>query len=311
MVLMLEDVSKAFDEKTLFSDLSLQVESGQRLGITGPNGTGKTTLLRLILNEMPPDVGEITVDVHAAIGYYAQGAPWPELRNDRARRGPGHAARFPRARGTLLPGPFPVHRRTTSSSPRAASPAASNPRLRLAKLILQSPNVLMLDEPTNHLDIPSREALEQALLDYPGTIVAVSHDRYFLDRIAGRLLVIRREGHTYVIGNYSEYIRQMEEAEAARQAAAEEERQAARNRSRPRARRVDRERSQFRRLTLAELEDYITERETRLRKLEATFADPAIYRDGTDVAALRTEFDTLKRELSEAEADWESRIAES
>ena len=310
-IVEVEQAAKRYGEKLLFEGMSLQIEAGQRFGITGPNGTGKTTLLRLILGEVAPEAGHIVVDGQAAIGYYAQEehgldsetsvlgeilAARPDLSELEAR---AFLARF-------------LFKRDDVFKPVGKLSGGEQSRVRLAKLMLAAPNVLMLDEPTNHLDIPSREALEQALLDYSGTIVAVSHDRYFLDRIVQRLLVLRAGEHRLCVGNYSEYIRQIEgEVEQARTAAPDE------RRSRPtrspgtrrqQQKKAARERSRFHSLSLEQLEAFITDRENEVSNMGARFADPEIYHDGAAVARLREKFDALQQELAEARAAWEQRV---
>ena len=165
--------------KRLFTDLSLTVPAGSRLGITGPNGTGKTTLLKIVLGQVRADAGEFDLDVKAGVGYYAQEAT--ELDPNRTvvqeiltvrqewleSHARSYAARF------LFRGEDPFKRVSQLSG-------GEQSRVRLMKIILANPNLLILDEPTNHLDIASREVLEEALLEFPGTIIAVSHDRYFL-----------------------------------------------------------------------------------------------------------------------------------
>jgi ATP-binding cassette subfamily F protein 3 len=181
--------------------------------------------------------------------------------------------------------------------------------VRLMKLILSAPNVLILDEPTNHLDIPSREALEQALEEFPGTIIAVSHDRYFLDRIVKRLLVLRAGSHVEYRGNYSDYIRELEaEAAGAEHTGTGERHSARRSRSPTVGKRSEvRERSRFDRMSLDELEKCIIGLEERITHLEAAFADPNVYRDRTKVVGLRAECEALRQELAGAEASWNRR----
>lgn len=310
-IIRLEGASKQYDGKALFDDLAIEVESGQRLGITGPNGTGKTTLLRAIMGETALDSGTVETDSLAAIGYYAQDArdlhteatvlseilelrpAWTEAL---AR---SWAARF-RFTGA------DVFKRIGSLS------GGEQSRVRLCKLILEQPNVLILDEPTNHLDIASREALEEALDQFSGTIVAVSHDRYFLDRIVNRLLVLRSGRHSQHLGNYTAYIREIEsEAPKADRASASKARG---HRKPPKAKRAEgevRKRSRFDKLSLGELEEFIIESEAGIVDFERKFADPAVYRDGAAVVGLREEFELLKQELAQAQEAWERRAEQA
>ncbi len=305
-LLRVEGLHKQYGDKVLFTNLDLAVCTGERLGITGPNGTGKTTLFRVVLGQVAPEAGSVYVNPAARIGHFAQdsGELNPDrtvieeiiaIRGDFLERDARHyAARF------LFTGQEPFKRIGQLSG-------GEQSRVRFMKLILAGPDVLMLDEPTNHLDIPSREALEAALAEFPGTIIAISHDRYFLDRVADKLLVIRPGEHRLYEGNYSYYIEKVEQARAAAEAEAEattrkpskgggKERRTSAKDAAPR--------SPLAKMKLPDLEAYITEREERLGKLHGRFGDPAVYKDPAAIRQLRAEFDTLKEELAAAEQVW-------
>ncbi len=308
VVVELDGLSKRYGEKLLFTDLSLQLVAGRRLGITGPNGTGKTTLLRILLGEVAADAGRAVLDPHATVGTYAQeahdldagGTPISEILavrpdfSDLAAR--NFLARF------LFTG-------DDVFKPVDKLSGGEQSRLRLARLMLRAPQVLLLDEPTNHLDIRAREALEAALAAFPGTIVAVSHDRYFLDQIAQHLLVLRPGGHRLIAGNYSDYIRLTEQESRVAEPPARP-RRTGKPRRTAAVSGPKRPRSRFERMTLDELETFIIESEERLARLERDFADPAVCRDGAAVARKRAEFDAIKGELSEAESAWQARAEE-
>jgi ATP-binding cassette subfamily F protein 3 len=293
-------LAKSFDDKALFSELSLQIASGQRLGITGPNGTGKSSLLKVILGEFNASEGEVHIDPKAEIGYYAQEAH--DLDQDATVLESIHEVRpdLLEVRVRSLLGAFlfsgdAVFKRVGSLS------GGEQSRIRLIRLLLKNPNVLVLDEPTNHLDIPSREALETALESYPGTIVAVSHDRYFLDRIVTHLLVMRSGSHRSTFGNYSDYVRQLE-------AEAPDTGKTTRKRTKQSPKKdgpgANREKSRFEKMSLHELEATIIEFEEQLAGCHAQFADENVYKDAGALASVRDESGRLQRELEQAEAVW-------
>ena len=308
VIVELSETAKSYDEKNLFENLSASITSGQRLGITGPNGTGKTTLLKIIMGEVEADCGRIDVDSKAVIGYYAQQAHDQESEGSIVTEILATRPDFdePMARSYLARFLF---RGDDVFKPVNRLSGGEQSRVRLCKLILSSPNVLILDEPTNHLDIPSREALEQALKDYPGTIIAVSHDRYFLDRIVNKLLVIRPGEHGQYIGNYTDYIRVQEEQLKNAQVVGDDGFGGSKRRGRSGKVTPDksRKRSRYERMSLEELETFIMEQEDKLADFEKRFADPKIYRDGPTVAGMREEFEVVKQELAEAEQAWEKR----
>lgn len=189
VVLRAEGLCKSFGPLVLFEDLSFDVLSGQRLGITGPNGTGKSTLIKMALGHMEPTAGSIRMGPNLSVGYLDQHGQ--ELNPDRTVLQEAQTVRADlceEAIRTYL-GAFLFRGEDVLKNVSQLS-GGQQSRLALCRIVLTGPDVLVLDEPTNHLDINSREVLECALKDYKGTIIFVSHDRFFLDRVAGRLLVI-------------------------------------------------------------------------------------------------------------------------
>ena len=179
-------------------------------------------------------------------------------------------------------------------------------RVRLARLILGRPEVLVLDEPTNHLDIPSREMLEEALLAFGGAIIVVSHDRYFLDRIIDRLLVIRRDEHAMYPGNYSAYLEQAERQREAPKASKTRRRKT--GRSTAGRRKPNQPRDPHADLSLEELERKVIACEATLEQLNARFGDPEVCKDPAALATLRDEIETRIEELAAMNRAWEQRV---
>ena len=205
-VLMVEDVSIGYADKLLARDISFILRRGECLGIIGPNGSGKTTFLKTILNKTPALAGEVRWGTKVQVGYYAQQLDDLDDRNEiimELRRVAPSTATAGELRTFLAKFLFTgddvyKHVRDLSGGEKG--------RLALAKLIYSRVNVLVLDEPTNHLDIPSREALEEALDAYEGTIITISHDRYFLDRVATQILALDTDERVvHYNGDYTEY----------------------------------------------------------------------------------------------------------
>jgi len=205
-VLTVNQLAIGYPEKLLAKDISFILRRGECLGIIGPNGSGKTTFLRTILNKLEPLAGEVRWGTKVQIGYYAQQLDDLDDRNEiimELRRVAPSTATAGELRSFLAKFLFTgddvyKHVRDLSGGEKG--------RLALAKLIYSRVNVLVLDEPTNHLDIPSREALEEALSVYEGTIVTISHDRYFLDRVATQILALDGLGGAeHYDGDYTEY----------------------------------------------------------------------------------------------------------
>lgn len=205
-VLTVTELTVGYPDKLLARDISFILKRGECLGIIGPNGSGKTTFLKTVLNKTDALEGEVRWGAKVQIGYYAQQLDDLDDRNEiimELRRVAPSSATAGELRSFLAKFLFTgddvyKHVRDLSGGEKG--------RLALAKLIYSRVNVLVLDEPTNHLDIPSREALEEALSAYEGTIITISHDRYFLDRVATQILSLDGEGGAeHYDGDYTEY----------------------------------------------------------------------------------------------------------
>lgn len=213
-VLTVHDLSKSFDEKHLFSNINFEIKRGERVAIIGDNGTGKTTLLKIINGLLSPDTGEVIYGSNVSIAYYDQehqvlhmdktlfdeiSDTYPEMNNTQIRN---ILAAF------LFTGED-VFKKIGDLS------GGERGRVSLVKLMLSKANFLLLDEPTNHLDILSKDVLESALNSFPGTICYVSHDRYFINKTATRILDLTGNRLLNYIGNYDYYIEKREAVEGA------------------------------------------------------------------------------------------------
>jgi ATP-binding cassette subfamily F protein 3 len=205
-VLTVTGASIGYPEKLLARDISFILRRGECLGIIGPNGSGKTTFLKTIMHKLPPLAGEVRWGTKVQLGYYAKQLDDLDDRNEinmELRRVAPPGATAGELRSFLAK--FLFHGDDVYKHVRDLS-GGEKGRLALAKLIYSRVNVLVLDEPTNHLDIPSREALEEALSAYEGTIITISHDRYFLDRVATQILALDGLGGAeHYDGDYTEF----------------------------------------------------------------------------------------------------------
>lgn len=218
-VLHAEGLAKAYDGKSLFRDVSFDLRRGDRVFLLGPNGCGKTTMLGVLLGSVTPEAGFVRFGQNVKVGYFEQ--TQREMMHDKTVLYEIYDEfpflTVPEIRSLLAAFLFrgediEKNMRTLSGGERA--------RVALLKLILRKPNFLILDEPTNHLDVSSREILEDALASFEGTILCVSHDRYFVNRLATRVLSFRGDGVTQIEGNYDAYVSLLQADAAEKPAAA-------------------------------------------------------------------------------------------
>ena len=203
-VLVCRNLQKRYGNREVLRRLSFTVYRGEKVGLTGPNGAGKSTLLRLLMGQETPDGGALHAGSNIAVAYYDQELGSLQARNTVLDEVWQMAPDWTQGEMRSHLGRFLFSGDEVSQTIGSLS-GGQKSRVALAKLMLTKANLLVLDEPTNHLDIPACEMLEQALADYPGTLLIVSHDRYFLDRVIDRLLILRDGTCTSHAGNYSDY----------------------------------------------------------------------------------------------------------
>lgn len=310
IVLRLERVAKAFD-KPLFKDLSLDMLRGEKWGILGPNGCGKTTLLRCILGSEPLDAGRVIVGAGVKIGYFDQMLAGLDLDLqvlDAVR--PDHKEFVAQQRRDLL-ARFGITGELVLQKVGSLSGGERN-RTALARLAALDPNLLILDEPTNHLDLWARDSLEAALKAFEGTVVFVSHDRYFLNQVATKLLVVEPGRFRVIDGNYDTYLHLISQglAKDARAAMGEEktrkEKEAVAGSEKPaRNSREPRPKRKFPYRKVPEIEAEIAQRETRLEALHQLFVSPEVLRDGAKVKQLKAELEEHETALPRLYEHWE------
>jgi ATP-binding cassette, subfamily F, member 3 len=326
-VLSVRGLSMAYpDSAPLFKDASFDLKRGDSVALIGPNGIGKSTLLKALVGDMEPASGTIRWGTNITIGYYDQEqtnlnlnntvleelwSEYPHLEEIRIRTVLGNF---------LFSGEDVLKKVATLSGGEKA-------RVALAKLMLRNANVLILDEPTNHLDLVSKEVLESALLDYEGTLLFISHDRYFLNRMAEQVLELSPDGIRHFLGNYDDFLaKEQELAEEALENSANAASSGARSTKTAPTRVVSADPSpagaqsyeadkqakreeRNRKRRAEQLENDIAAAEEELAALEERLTDPEVYNDYLLVQELQSQIDDHKAKLHEWYEEWEKLLS--
>jgi ATP-binding cassette, subfamily F, member 3 len=305
-VLHVRELSKAFGEKVLWREIGFRVERGERVGIIGPNGSGKTTLLRTLIGEEDADGGDIKWGANLGIGYYDQRLddfdPAATILEEVGR---DRLTKDKELRDVLA---MMLFRGDDVHKPMGLLSGGERARVALAELLLDRPNVLLLDEPTNHLDVASSEALEGAMNGFEGTILCVSHDRYFLDRVAKRLLVLQPPRMLDFAGSYTAWSRQVAEMQKQQRLEAEKPKAKPASPPKPAAAKKDNPYARpFGRMSVEELEREIAAAEKRLAECPQRFADSASFRDADQSKRLHEEYEQLTARLEALETEYFAR----
>lgn len=301
-VLQLTEISKSFGEKHLFHDLTLRVRAGDRVALIGPNGVGKSTLIKIIVGEEQPDTGFIRYGSNVDIGYYDQHQS--TLHADKTALDEIWD-RFPQMEQSNVRGALGMFLFTGDDvfKPIHTLSGGEKGRVALTALMLRKDNLLLLDEPTNHLDMDSREVLEDALTDFGGTIITVSHDRYFINRIANRIIEMQPDGVTEYIGNYDDYIERKN-----RPVAVEAEAGKTKTELEKEKRREKLSRQALRQLKIRaqEAEKAVGVKEAEIAELEAQMTDPSLYSDAQKSADVQRAYQKAQQALQTLYEQWEA-----
>ena len=307
-VLSVHNLSKSFDRKKLFYDINFEIKRGERVAIIGDNGTGKTTLLKIINGILEPDTGEVIYGSNVSVAYYDQehqvlhmdktlfdeiSDTYPEMTNTRIRN---ILAAF------LFTGED-VYKKISDLS------GGERGRVSLVKLMLSKANFLLLDEPTNHLDIVSKDVLENALNSFPGTVCYVSHDRYFINKTATRIIDLTENRLLNYIGNYDYYIEKREAVEEAANLSNIEQAQKGVDVSESKQEWMDNKTAQAQKKkiknTLNKCEKEISEIESELQTVDEEFANPKNSSNVGKLMELQKQKEALEERLDKLMADWE------
>ena len=306
-VLTVEHLSKSFPSLPLFSDLNFSIKRGERVAIIGNNGTGKTTILKILNELVPADAGVFHLGSKVHIGYYDQEhhvlhmekTIFEEISDD-----------FPKLTNTEIRNLLAAFLFTGDDVFKkiASLSGGERGRVSLAKLMLSEANFLILDEPTNHLDIMSKEILEEALRNYTGTVLYVSHDRYFINRTATRILELTNQSMVNYIGNYDYYMEKREELTRIYAPGLEEE-QAAESVSATKLdwkqRKEEQARQRKRENDLKKTEAEIERLETRDKEIDSEMEKPEVAVNVAECVRLANEKAEIAEKLEELYEKWE------
>ena len=312
-VLTVEELSKSFPEQTLFTDISFQIKRAERVALIGNNGTGKTTMLKILNDLIPADSGTFTLGSKVQIGYYDQEH---HVLHPEKTIFEEISDAYPTLTETEIRNMLAAFLFTNDDVFKLISSLSGGERGRvsLAKLMLSEANFLILDEPTNHLDIASKEILEEALNSYTGTVLYVSHDRYFINQTATRILELTNQAVVNYIGDYDYYLEKKEEL-TEKYAPIQQTEETTSDEAAPAAsegkltwqqQKEEQARKRKQEAELKKTEQRIEELETRDKEIDETLVLPDVCTNVGRCAELSREKDKIQAELEELYEKWET-----
>ena len=304
-VLQLRDISMRYGERILFKDLNLDIYRGEKVALIGANGIGKSTLFKIIMNEITPLSGDIKFGTNVNVSYFHQEQKTLNLDN------------------TIIDEIWEDNKQLTQTSLRTMlgaflfegeevfkkiSTLSGGERARVAilKLILSNANLLLLDEPTNHLDIDSKEVLEEALSSYTGTIFTISHDRYFLNTVVDKVLVLDENGITEYLGNYDYYIEKKKQVQEMNTVEVIEEKTKTQLKEEKRKEREQREAEKKNRVKRQNIEKEIEETEAKIEEMDVLLCQEEVYSNPEKSKDVSLQKASLEEKLSALYEEWES-----
>lgn len=303
-VLAVRDVEMNFPDKVLFKDLNLDIYRGEKVALIGPNGAGKSTLFKIIMNEIQPMEGEVKFGTNVNTAYFHQEQKTLNLENsviDEIWDANPHLTQTEvrNMLGAFLFENEDVFKKISSLS------GGERARVAILKLILSQSNFLLLDEPTNHLDIDSKEVLEEALVNYTGTIFTISHDRYFLNKVVDKILVLGENGVTEYLGNYDYYIEKKRQLSEMNKEENTETKTKTQLKEEKRKEKEQREIERRSKNKIKKLEDDIEQTEKKIAGLDMMLCQEEIYSNPEKSKEVNLEKAELEDKLASLYEKWE------
>lgn len=306
-VLHVDDLSMAYDERVLFKGVNFDIYRGEKVALIGPNGIGKSTLFKIVMKELTPICGDFKLGTNVNVSYFHQEQKTLNLDNTIIDEIWDSNEKLTQTEirnmlGSLLFEDEEVFKKISTLS------GGERARIAILKLILSKANFLLLDEPTNHLDIDSKEVLEEALENYTGTIFTISHDRYFLNTVVDKILVLGENGITEYLGNYDYYINKKRESEEMSAIVEVEEKTKTQLKEEKRREKEQREKEKKNKYKIKNIEQEIEDLETKIEELDNLLCQEEVYSNPDKSKEVSQEKNTFEDKLSSLYEAWEELV---